>query len=195
MKRSLSYLVATGFLATMVSACANPPQAVMSRLQQPQAESNAALAKAQRVDPTLGDVLKHAAGYAVFPAVSASAGDQAAAKGTLYQYGDPVGWVQLNQAPGTGQGPDVFTEILVFENEEAIYNFKNGKLILSNEIMAMPLTNGSAAQAKYQNGILVFTTDDKAPIEGATVGGQTFEFQMINHINAAKPAAPVQQNQ
>ena len=59
--------------------------------------------------------------------------------------------------------------------------FKAGSFALSADISAVALKTGAAANAKFQNGVAVFTATKQGLMFEAAVGGQKFEFEPFAH--------------
>jgi len=139
-----------------------------------------ALTKAKASDPTLVDVLNDAAGYAVFPTVGKGAVGVGGAygKGVLYERGRAVGYCDLSQATiGLQLGGQAYTEIIAFETKQAVETFKQGNYRFSAQATAVALQSGAGANAKYTDGVMVFTMDEAGLMYEASVGGQKFSYQ------------------
>lgn len=165
------------FLA--LSACATAPASVEGKRDVENDASNA-LGKAQRQDPTLIPIINASAGYAVFPSVGKGAAVVGGAygKGVLYERGVVVGYCDLSQATiGFQLGGQAYTEIICFENQQAVDKFKQGNLRFDAQATAVALKSGAGANAKFANGVAVFTMDEAGLMFEAAVGGQKFSYQ------------------
>jgi len=175
-------ICATILAATMLislTACATAPDTALakSRLQ---ADAENALALAQREDPMLSNILKDAYGYAVFPSVGKGGIGVGGAygRGVLYERGNLVGYCDVSQATiGLQLGGQAFTQIICFETKDAVDRFKSGSFAFDATASAVALKSGATANAKYANGVLVFTMDEAGLMYQATVGGQRFSYQ------------------
>ena len=131
-------------------------------------------------DPSLATALQKAAGYAVFPSVGKGAVGVGGAygKGVLYQNGVPVGYCDLTQASiGIALGGQTFTQIIAFENPDALNRFKSGQFAFDAKATAVALKSGAAANAKFENGVAVFIMSETGLMAEASVGGQKFSYQ------------------
>lgn len=186
MTRSLLiFVVAITVLLTM-TACATAPGSAIGKSDS-RRDSDQALAKAQRNDPTLAKTFLDAAGYAVFPTVGkgATPAGGSNAKGALYEYGTFVGLCDLTQAPtGLQLGGRAYTEIVVFQTEEAVFDFKSGKLAFDEPSTFEAARSSSGASVKYTNGVAVFTVDDAGRMYEASVSGQRFNYQSPDFTTA-----------
>ncbi len=138
------------------------------------------LAKAKKQDPTLEAFLAKAYGYAVFPTVGKGAVGVGGAygKGQVFEQGKRVGYCDLSQATvGLALGGQSYTEIIAFENKEALDKFRNGGLKFAAQLTAVALQTGAALNAKYTDGVSVMTMGEKGLMAEASVGGQTFSYQ------------------
>lgn len=143
-------------------------------------DAEIALSKARANDPTLINVLDDAAGYTVFPSIGKGGAIVGGAygKGVLYQYGRAVGYCDLTQASiGAQIGGQAYTEIICFETAESVDRFREGKLRFDAQTSAVALRSGTGANAKYREGVLVFTMDEAGLMVEASVGGQKFTYQ------------------
>ena len=140
----------------------------------------AALAKSQTSDPSLTNVYNTAAGYAVFPTVGKGAVGVGGAygKGVLYERGVAVGYCDLTQATiGLQLGGQGYTEILCFETGQAVDLFKQGRTRFDAQATAVAIKSGTGANAKFSNGVAVYTMDEAGLMYEASVGGQKFSYQ------------------
>jgi len=146
-----------------------------------------ALAKAQNSDPSFAKTILDSAGYVVFPAASkdrTSAG-ASSAKGALYEYGTFVGFCDLTQAPTDLQvRAPAFTEIIVFQSEEAVRDFKSGKLAVDGALAAQAPKSTSGTNVKYIKGVAAYVIDDAGQMYEASVGGQKFNYRPTDRTTA-----------
>lgn len=175
----MACLVAGAFGLFMLSGCATaPPTAEGKSLIENDAA--VALSKAKASDPTLVRVFDSAAGYAVFPSVGKGAIGVGGAygKGVLYERGIAVGYCDLSQASiGFALGGQAYTEIIAFEMARDVDVFKQGNFRFDAQATAVALKSGVGANAKYANGVAVFTMDEAGLMYEASVGGQKFSYQ------------------
>ena len=162
-----------------LSACATAPGSVAGKAEIEQ-DAAEALARAQRMDPTLSSVFSTAAGYAVFPSVGKGGMGFGGAygKGVLYERGAAVGYCDLSQATvGFQLGGQAYTEIIAFETPQAVDTFKEGNFRFDAQATAVALQSGVGANADFTNGVAVFTMDEAGLMYEAVVGGQKFSYQ------------------
>ncbi|MCL4197954.1 MAG: hypothetical protein KJZ69_10730 [Phycisphaerales bacterium] len=182
MKRNLVHITGV-MIVTMVvfmlGACSTAPKSVEGKAEMI-TEADAALAKARRADPSLNPVLNSAAGYAVFPSVGKGAIGIGGAygKGVLYERGYPMGYCDLSQATiGFQLGGQAYTEIIAFQNRQAVDTFKEGNFRFDAQATAVALKSGAGANAEFANGVAVFTMDEAGLMYEASIGGQKFSYQ------------------
>ena len=166
-----------GLLA--MTGCATAPATVQGKAE---IEDGAAvaLAKAQTSDPSLANIFKAAAGYAVFPSIGKGAAGIGGAygKGVLYERGIAAGYCDLSQASiGFQLGGQAYTEIICFETPQAVETFKQGHFRFDAQATAVAIKSGAGANAKFANGAAVFTMDEAGLMYEASVGGQKFSYQ------------------
>jgi hypothetical protein len=70
-----------------------------------------------------------------------------------------------------------YTEIICFETRQNVENFKQGKFSFDAQATAVAIKTGAGANAKFKNGVAVFTMDEAGLMFEASVGGQKFSYQ------------------
>ena len=142
-------------------------------------DAQAAIATIKKTDPKIDKFFASSAGYVIFPTID-KAGfivGGAGGDGVLFVGGKPVGKATLGQATiGAQIGGQAFSEIIFFENESSLSDFKKGNFALSAQTSAVALSSGKSANANYQNGVAVFTVAKTGLMAEATVGGQKFGY-------------------
>jgi len=175
-----SACLTAGLLAVCaMTACSTAPKTTAGKMELRRSSADA-LADAQKNDPTFQNVIARSAGYAVFPTVGKGAIGIGGAygKGDLYQSGRVVGYCDMTQASiGVALGGQAYTEILVFETQNALEIFKQGNFRFDAQATAVALKSGDGANAKFANGVAVFTTDEAGLMYEASIGGQKFGYQ------------------
>ncbi len=64
----------------------------------------------------------------------------------------------------------------MFENSTALDRFKRGEFAFAAQATAVALKSGAGANAKYNNGVAVFTFSETGLMAEASVGGQRFNY-------------------
>ncbi len=134
----------------------------------------------KKTDPKLDKFFSSAAGYAVFPTIGKGAVGigGAGGDGVLFVGGQPVGKSSMGQVTiGFQVGGQSYSEIIFFETPSALNDFKKGNFALAAQVSAVALAAGAAANAKYQNGVAVFTATKGGLMYEASVGGQKFGYE------------------
>jgi lipid-binding SYLF domain-containing protein len=153
------------------------------------ADSDVALDRFQANDQTTRDFLNGSKGYAVFPHIGkggAIAGG-AYGHGSLYQNGQFVGYCDMTQASvGAQLGGQSYSELIVFENTDALNRFKSGNYAFSANASAVANREGAARTAKYENGVAVFVHPNAGLMGEAAIGGQKFNFVSADNAPAPK---------
>jgi lipid-binding SYLF domain-containing protein len=99
-------------------------------------------------------------------------------RGEVYEQGQLVGYADVTQATvGAQLGGQTFSELIVFENREAMDRFKRGNFEFAANVSAVALKAGAAAAARYTNGVAVFVKPEGGAMFEASIGGQKFTFQ------------------
>jgi lipid-binding SYLF domain-containing protein len=161
-----------------MAGCMTAPKSAEDRMALKE-NADTALAKAKAADASLASLVRTAHGYAVFPTVGKGGVGLGGAygQGILYERGVFVGYCDMTQASiGFQFGGQSYTEIVVLESKKAVDDFKNGNLSLAAQASAVALKSGAAANAKYLDGVAIFTMDQSGLMYEASVGGQKFSF-------------------
>ncbi|MFL1895787.1 YSC84-related protein [Aquimarina sp. 2-A2] len=136
-----------------------------------------------QTDPSMASFFDKSAGYVIFPTVGKGGFIVGGAygKGVVYDNGMYVGTAELKQLDvGLQAGGKAYTEIVFFETEKALENFKNDKFELSAEVSAIAIKTGVAKKAQFENGVAVFVHQKGGLMAEATIGGQKFNFHPEN---------------
>jgi len=171
--------LAAAFSLLALGACATAPATVAGKADI-ERDAAAALSRARSSDPSMGDILNAAAGYAVFPTVGKGAVGIGGAygKGVLYANSVPMGYCDLSQATiGFQLGGQSYTEIIAFNTTKALSSFQEGNFGFDAQATAVALKSGAGANAKFKEGVAVFTMDEAGLMFEASIGGQKFSYQ------------------
>jgi lipid-binding SYLF domain-containing protein len=131
-------------------------------------------------DPGLQDFLNRADAYAIFP--SAGKGGVgiggAYGHGEVFEHGTFVGYTDISQGTvGVQLGGEAFTELVAFENQDALKSFQSGTFTFSANATATAMKSGAAASQKYDSGVAVFVMPEGGLMLEASIGGQSFSYQ------------------
>lgn len=143
-------------------------------------EAQGTIAVFKKTDPGLTRFFDHAVGYAVFPTVVKGAVGIGGASGSgiVFEKGQAVGKARLTQGTiGAQIGGQTYSEVIFFETVPALTDFKNGALALAAQVSAVAASAGASKDAKYQEGVAVFTHEKGGLMAEASVGGQKFSFE------------------
>jgi lipid-binding SYLF domain-containing protein len=132
-----------------------------------------------KTDPLLKNVFAAAYGYAIFPNVGKGGlgVGGASGNGMVYEKGNIVGKSKLSQLTiGFQAGGQAYRELIFFENKAALDRFRGNKFEFSAQASAVAATAGASANAKYRDGIMIYTQQKGGVMYEASVGGQKFKF-------------------
>ncbi len=162
-------------LASMAAAGADDDKQLETDVQ-------TAIKTFQKADSSLTNLFNQSAGYVVFPNVGkggliigAAHGD-----GLVYQKGKLVGSASLTQVTvGAQVGGQELSEVIFFEDTKAIEAFKGSEWAMSAQVSAVAAAEGASANAKYVDGVMVFTKAKQGLMAEASVGGQKFKYKPL----------------
>ncbi len=142
-------------------------------------DSRQTMALFRQKDPSIEQFARRSAAYVVFPSIGKGGLGIGAAHGTgiLFEGGAPIGKVSMDQVSvGAQVGGQEFSQIVFYETEKDVHALKMGKASLAGNVSAVALRDGAAANAKWKNGIAVFTATKGGLMLEASVGGQNFSY-------------------
>jgi len=83
-------------------------------------------------------------------------------------------------------GGQAYSEIIFLQTENNLADFKKGQFALAAQASAVALSSGASANAKYQQGVAVFTSTKGGLMYEASVGGQKFSYEPFGERKAQK---------
>ena len=119
-------------------------------------------------------------GYVIFPSVAKGAVGIGAAMGDgqVFEKDKLVGKAKLTQGSiGLQLGGQVYSEVIFFEDQKSLDDFKKSNVELAAQVSAVAAASGASKDAKYVNGVLVFTMAKEGLMFEASVGGQKFKYE------------------
>lgn len=131
-------------------------------------------------NPSLKTHFNSAYGYVIFPKITkAGLGiGGAGGKGLVFEKNNVIGLAKIAQATfGLQAGGQQYSEVIFFENKEALDKFRSGKLKFAGQASAVALKEGTSVDIDYQDGVSVFTKAGGGIMAEASVGGQKFTYK------------------
>ena len=175
---------------------ANPPLIAQSA-DDLATKAEQAIQAFKRANPGLTNFFNRSVGFAVFPSVGKGGfiigGEHG--KGLVYENGKPIGQATLTGVNlGAQVGGQSFSAVIFFETAEALANFKenrarcimsryniNAHHEITTELSAVAGAAGALNDARYQEGVALFTLPKTGLMVQATVGSQNLEYKPWNH--------------
>ncbi len=160
------------------TGCTTAPDTDEGRAAQ-DTEVQATIQAFQTTDSGMKSFFTDSAGYAVFPSVGKGAVGIGGAygKGQVFERGNMVGWTDLSQATiGFQLGGQAYSEVIFFQTPASLKRFTSGEFALAAQVSAVAATAGASLDARYKNGVAVFTMAKGGLMYEASVGGQKFNF-------------------
>jgi len=133
----------------------------------------------KKTDSTIGKLFDTAYGYVVFPSIGKGAVGigGAAGDGQVFEKGTLVGTARMTQITiGAQLGGQKFAEVIFFEDKPSLDSFKGSEWAMSAGVSAVAAAESASADAKYKQGVVVFTVAKGGLMFEASVGGQKFKF-------------------
>ncbi len=133
-------------------------------------------------DKLMSNLFNNAYAYVIFPNVGKGGlgVGGASGKGVVYQRGKLIGTATLTQITvGFQAGGQSYREVIFFENEKDLNRFKENNIELSAQASAVAVTEGAAGNAKYVDGVMIFSQTKGGLMYEASIGGQTFKYRVL----------------
>ena len=143
------------------------------------------IAEFKKVDTGITKFFGSAFGYAIFPSIGKGAIGigGAAGKGVVYKNSSVSGGVNMTQISfGFQFGGQAYSEVIFFENADAYNRFIENEFQFAAQVSAVALKTGISANAKYTDGVAVFTMAQGGLMYEASVGGQRFKYVPPNKM-------------
>jgi len=131
-------------------------------------------------DPSMQELFDSSYGYIILPNVGKGGFGigGAAGNGVAYHSGSQVGYAKMTQITiGFQAGGQAYSEVVFFEDKEAFDRFRSSKIEMSAQVSAVAAASGASLNAKYVEGVAVFTRTKGGLMYEASVGGQQFKFR------------------
>ena len=171
---------------------AMPGATLQAQDEEHQTRCNQTIELFKTTDAHLNKFFQSSVGYAIFPSVGKGAlvVGGAAGTGCLYQGGAILGQAKLVQVTiGLQLGGQSYAEVIFFQNDDVIAAFKRNTFEMSAQMSAVAAASGASANAKYRQGVLVFTVAKGGLMYEASVGGQKFTFKPLAKDTVTTPGA------
>ena len=135
-----------------------------------------------KADGSMKDRFNNSYAYVIFPSVAKAAlvVGGAGAQGAVYEKDKKIGTAKMAQVNvGAQVGGQAYREVIFFENKDALDRFKDNKVEFSGQVSAVAAKSGASANAKYTEGVQVFTQEKSGLMAEASIGGQKFTFKSL----------------
>jgi len=174
-----SWMLAAIGVAGLMLVASGYARAEDQKTKETISEAKNTIATFKKADSGLSTFFESSAGYVVFPSVGKGGFivGGAGGKGILFEGGLPVGGAKISQVTvGAQVGGQRYAEVIFFENPAAVAKFKKGDFSLAAQVSAVAAAEGASSNAKYSNGVAVFTVAENGLMAEASVGGQKLKF-------------------
>lgn len=144
------------------------------------ADAKEAKAEFIKKDSKMAGLFGKAYGYVILPNVGKGGIGigGAAGNGVVYERGKIIGTAKMSQVSvGLQLGGQAYREVIFFEGKKDLDRFKENRVEFSAQVSAVAATEGASANAKYVDGVMVFTMQKGGLMYEASVGGQKFKYE------------------
>lgn len=146
------------------------------------ADSHTAKAEFIAADGLMKALFDKSYGYVIFPNVGKGGlgVGGAAGNGAVYENNKVIGMAKLSQVSiGFQAGGQAYREVIFFESKKEMDRFKSSQFEFSAQASAVAVTAGASGNAKYTDGVMVFTMQKGGLMYEASIGGQQFKFSKM----------------
>jgi lipid-binding SYLF domain-containing protein len=193
MKLNTNLAGAIALAAMFLIGCQTAPKTEEEKADLEQ-DAPTALSRMKADDPGIADVLDKGYGHVIFP--NAGKGGLILGggygRGVVYEQVRQIGFADITQLSAGAQiGGQAFSELIVFENKDALDRFKNNQLTFAANASAVIVKKGVATAARFEDGVAIFVMPKAGAMAEASVGGQKFTFTPSEGSGqpATRPAA------
>ena len=130
--------------------------------------------------PGIENFFDDSAGYVIFPNVGKGGFiiGGASGNGVVYENNEAIGMAGLKKLNiGLQAGGQAIIEVIFFETEADLADFKDGDFEFEAGASAVALKSGVAINAKYKDGVAVFALPKAGLMADASIGGQKFNYK------------------
>jgi len=130
-------------------------------------------------DKGLDLFFRNSTGYVIFPNVGEGGFilGGASGNGAVYENGNLIGMADLKKVDvGFQFGGQALIEVIFFETEESLNEFKAGQYTISGDISAVVVESGVSESANYNDGVVVFALPKAGLMVDVSVGGQRLTY-------------------
>lgn len=167
-------------LIIAVAGCGSTKPESDADAQKLNTECDTAHATLLKEDPSIQKWFDSAHGYVLFPSVGKGAIGIGGAygKGQVYERKQLIGYAKLKQGTiGLALGGQAFTEVIFFQDKNALNAFKEGNWEFAANASAVAVKAGAGATSEYSNGVKAFVHVKGGLMAEASVGGQHFFYE------------------
>lgn len=171
--KTLMLLLLVGNLSLSLSAQSSKDKKIID-------DADKAVATLLEVNPGLREYFDKSAGCVIFPNVGKGGFivGGASGNGVLYEYGKKKGMASVKELNvGLQAGGQALIEVIFFETKDEVDKFKESKFQFDAGVSATVLKSGESLDAKYKDGVAVFTHSKGGLMAEASVGGQKFSYK------------------
>ncbi len=173
--KKLTFTLFLALFAWVVQAQDKKDQEIIS-------DSEAAKADFLKDDPEMAKLFTDSYGYIILPNVGKGGLGVGAASGNgvAFEQGKMIGYAKMTQVTvGLQAGGQAYSEVVFFEDADSFGRFKANKVEMSAQVSAVAAASGASKDAKYVDGVVVFTRTKGGLMYEASIGGQKFKFDKL----------------
>jgi lipid-binding SYLF domain-containing protein len=141
-----------------------------------------ALDQLRKHDPKVQGYIQKAHAMVVYPTIAKGGFIVGGARGEgeVIEQGKVIGTSVLTQGSiGLQIGGQAYSQVIFFENKEALEKFKEGDAEFAGQASGVAGKTGAGENVDYTRGVAVFSFSAKGLMGEASIGGQSFSFKPL----------------
>ena len=170
---------AIALAAMFLIGCSTAPKTTEGK-EDLESSAQSALSKMEASDSTIAGMIDKGHGYVIFPNAGKGAFVLGGGygKGVVYDdAGGQIGFADITQLSAGAQiGGQSFSELIVFENQDAMNRFKNNEVTFGANASAVIVKKGVGSSTSFKDGYAVYIMPKAGAMAEAAVAGQKFTF-------------------
>ncbi|MDN3492827.1 lipid-binding SYLF domain-containing protein [Winogradskyella bathintestinalis] len=142
-------------------------------------DAEKAMSTLKASDKGLEDFFSNSSGYVVFPNVGEGAliVGAASGNGVVYENGSAIGMASMKKLDiGAQAGGEAYMQVIFFETEETLNEFKEENFEFSAEAKAVIVDKGASKNANYNDGVILFAKSKGGAMADVSIGGQKYSY-------------------
>ena len=172
--RGARVVIAIGIVVGLLAGCSTAPPSSTEK-DELSRKAQAEREQWNKLDPGIEEMARKSHAFAFFPEITKGGlvFGGAYGRGVVYERGQLIGYADVTQASfGLQAGGQTYSELIVFENKDALERFKLNSIDFGANASAIIAENGASTNARFVDGVAVFVRPTVGAMAEASLSGQ-----------------------